>query len=275
METFALRDVESSLGIRRSIVARLIREGFVTPTRGSRREYRFTFQDIIILRTASALAGARVAPRRIVHSLKRLRAALPQELPLTGLRITALNDDIVVTERGSRWDAESGQHLLDFEVTREHETLRVLRNGAAQSNAAARSATQWLEHALAVESEHPRAAETAYRNALQCNPGLADAYINLGVLLTERRRASEAEVIYRTGIARCPTEAALHFNLGVLLEDLRRSDEALRAYAQALKIDAGYADAHFNAARLHELAGDTRQAIRHYAAYRRLQEKSR
>ena len=58
MDTFSVRDVERVLRLSRSTVQGLIKVGFVKPTRGPRREYRFTFQDMIVLRAARALQQA-------------------------------------------------------------------------------------------------------------------------------------------------------------------------------------------------------------------------
>ena len=42
-EGYSLREVGKLLGLSRSILSRLIDAGFVSPTRGSRREYRFSW----------------------------------------------------------------------------------------------------------------------------------------------------------------------------------------------------------------------------------------
>ena len=68
METFSLRDIQSMLGISRAVIGGLVASGFVTPTRGARREYRFTFQDVVLLRTAHSLQAAQIPPRKIVRS---------------------------------------------------------------------------------------------------------------------------------------------------------------------------------------------------------------
>ena len=96
MHTYSLRDLESMLGVSRAVIAGLIAAGFVTPSRGKRREYRFTFQDVVLLRTAHSLQAARIPPRKILQSLKRLKDTLPDELPLSGLRITAVGNEIAV-----------------------------------------------------------------------------------------------------------------------------------------------------------------------------------
>ena len=91
--TDSLRRVQAMLGLSSSIVSGLIAAGFVAPTRGRRTEWRFTFQDLMLLRTAHALQATKIPARKILRSLARLMATLPQELPLTGLRITVIGAD--------------------------------------------------------------------------------------------------------------------------------------------------------------------------------------
>src|SRR5207237_9838630 len=116
MHTYSLRDIQSMLGVSRAVITGLVASGFVTPSRGKRREYRFSFQDVVLLRTAYSLQAAQISPRKIVRSLKQLKASLPSELPLSGLRIAAVGNDIAVKEGDRHWEAESGQWLIDFEV---------------------------------------------------------------------------------------------------------------------------------------------------------------
>ena len=109
---YTVRSIREMLGLSRSMLAGFIDAGFVQPTRGSRNEYRFTFQDVVLLRTAQSLHAARIPPRKILRSLQRLKATLPEEVPLTGLRITAVGNEIAVREGDRQWHAESGQLLF-------------------------------------------------------------------------------------------------------------------------------------------------------------------
>lgn len=68
---WTLRSIRQTLGLSRGVVAGLVAAGFVSPTRGPRNEYRFSFQDVVLLRTAHALRAANIPPRRIVRSLQR------------------------------------------------------------------------------------------------------------------------------------------------------------------------------------------------------------
>lgn len=291
-DSYSLSEATALLGLSRSVIVRLVASGYVKPARGPRGEYRFSFADMVLLRTARGLQAAQIPPRRILHSLRRLRESLPAQVPLTGLRIAAIGNEVVVRDGGAPWRADSGQLLFDFDVAPGTALVRELRgptpasspesavavsapsaaaataSPAAQDHAAGGS--PWFERAVALEVHDVAAAEAAYRQAIVAAPALADAYLNLGVLLGEAGRNAEAAAVYREGLVHCPGEPLLHFNLGVVFEDLRRFDEAAQAYEACLALDATQADAHFNLARLHDQAGRQRQAIRHYSAYRRL-----
>src|ERR1700687_6419381 len=114
MHPYGVGDVEKLLGLPRSTIRALIAAGFVSPERGPRNAWLFSFQDLIVLRTAQALADAKGPQRRIPKSLRDLRRHLPEAMPLSGLNICAVADRVVIRERGSHWQAESRQYLLGF-----------------------------------------------------------------------------------------------------------------------------------------------------------------
>src|SRR5216110_688782 len=115
MHEYGVRDVEKLLRLPRSTIRALIAAGFVSPARGPRNALRFSFQDLIVLRTAQALAQANVPQRRITRSVRELRRHLPDSMPLSGLSISAVADQVVVREGAARWQADSDQYLLEFE----------------------------------------------------------------------------------------------------------------------------------------------------------------
>src|SRR6202165_452028 len=112
MHQYGVRDVEKLLRLPRSTIRALVEAGFLSPARGPRNTWLFSFQDLIVLRTAQALAAAKVPRKRITRSVKELRRHLPQSMPLSGLSICAVADRVVVKEGCGRWPAESGQNLL-------------------------------------------------------------------------------------------------------------------------------------------------------------------
>jgi tetratricopeptide (TPR) repeat protein len=267
--TFTLRRVQAMLGLSRTIVAGLIAEGFVAPTRGPRNEWRFTFQDLMLLRTAHALQASKIPPRKILRSLARLKATLPRELPLTGLRITAIGADVAVRDRSGQWQADSGQLLMDFDVAPLAGSVAFLARDT--SPPAPPGAPAWFERGLALEATDPAAAEAAYRQALALAPDLEEAYLNLGAMFSDAGRFAELAAISDQAVAHCPTCALIHFNRGVALDHLERLPEAMLSYEQSLALDPTLADAHYNLGRLREQLGDKRGALRHFSAYRRLQ----
>jgi DNA-binding transcriptional MerR regulator len=72
MHAYGVNDVERLLHLSKSTLRALVNAGFVSPARGARNTWRFSFQDLIVLRTAQALVEANVPQRRITQSLKRL-----------------------------------------------------------------------------------------------------------------------------------------------------------------------------------------------------------
>lgn len=274
MQTYSQRSVLARLGMSRGMLQRLIGAGFVRPERGPRGEYRFSFQDMVLLRTAHGLRAAGITPRRILQALTRLRQSMPADLPLSGLRIHALGNEVAVSDAGTPRAIESGQLLFDFSVTPAArapvQALRPSRRINAVEVAADETAQAQFRRAIDLERTDRKAALLAYRDAIRSRPDWVDPYLNLGVLLCLMGHRTEAIGLYRAGIALLPNESLLHFNLAVACEEMRDQAAALAAYNQCLRLAPAFADAHFNLARLHEEMGEANLAIRHYGAYRRL-----
>jgi len=266
MHEYGVRDVEKLLGLPRSTIRSLIVAGFVSPARGTRNAWRFSFQDLIVLRTARALAAANIPSKRITRSIRELRRHLPKSMPLSGLAICAVADRVVVKEGSSRWQAESGQYLLAFESDADGK-LSVFEHAGSQTEASAES---HFADGAALESEDADAAVDAYEHAIAADPMLLDAHINLGRLLHESGRHAQAERVYRNAIEIFGDEPLLFFNFGVLLDDRGRKSAAIQAYESALRIDPSLADCHYNLALLYEDVKNPKNAIRHMAQYRRL-----
>jgi tetratricopeptide (TPR) repeat protein len=280
---YGMRDVERVLQLPRSTLQGIVRLGFVHPTRGARRQYLFSFQDLIILRAARALLQANIPTRRIRRSLGQLRRRLPESVPLSGLAICAVGDRVVVREGRNHWQADDGQYLLGLDVSVQNGTLEVIEHRSAKaaapdaapeaapaSGAAVSGADAWFAAALRLESTDPAAAVNAYARSAAADPGNPAAWLNWGRLLHERGDTRAAEKVYRRALESCGADSLLLFNLGVALEDLGEKDAALDVYQAALSEDPNFADCHYNLARLYESAGKTQHAIRHLGQYRRL-----
>lgn len=267
MDKYGVREVEKLLRLPRSTIRSLIETGFVSPARGPRNAWLFSFQDLVVLRTAQALAAAKVPAKRITSSLKELRRHLPESMPLSGLSICAVADRVVVKEGARRWQAESGQYLLAFEGDPARGSLSVIESGTVEPEI---SAEAWFEKGVDLESRDAAGAIQAYRQALAVDPTFLDAHINLGCLLHKTGRLKDAERAYREAVRKTGSDPVLLYNLGVLLEDMGRKSEAVEAYKTALHGNPSLADCHYNLALLCEELDKPQDAIRHMAEYRRL-----
>jgi tetratricopeptide (TPR) repeat protein len=288
MHEFDSKDLKRLFGIPASQVRALIRAGHIHPLKKAGR-LSYSFQDLIVLRTAGSLRAAKIPAQRINRTLREIRESLPGALPLSGLSIMAVGDRIMVREGHALREGDTGQYTLDLEVIDRGGDLLVIDKRAASGTAPSSApgadadadagerealtvaADEAFDKALELEDTDPAAARAAYEACLAADVHHLEARLNLGRLLHLDGRLEEAEKIYRSTQS---GEAILSFNLAVLLEDFERETEAMAEYRHALALDPGFADAHFNLARLHERAGHPKEALRHLLAYRRLMNDS-
>jgi tetratricopeptide (TPR) repeat protein len=273
-----------------------VRSGVLNPDRGEKGELRFSFQDLLLLRTAEGLVRDRVPPRHVTSALRKLRERLPDARPITGVQLGAEGERVVAREGSARWQVDSGQVLLDFEgggrlsdgdvpplpamaelpLRRAAEAAGGASGGAAPTADVVPLSTEELyEVGCDLEETDPTHAEASYRQVLGRAPRHADAHINLGRLLHERGEFARAEDHYRRALAERPDDPTATFNLGVALEDQGRIAEALESYETAVTLNPQNADAHYNAARLYEKGGDYGASLRHLRAYRDLTRRGR
>jgi tetratricopeptide (TPR) repeat protein len=275
MKLYSTRDVARLLGLSEPQVRSQARAGFLTPERGPRNGYRFSFQDLVLLRTARELAQARVPPRRIRSALQGLARRLPIGHSLSELRIIADGHRVMVREEGTAWNPESGQLQIDFAVSdlasRAGPVARRLVRSADQETEKL-SGSDWFDLGVDLEATAPEEACSAYIRALALDPDLTEAHVNLGRLLQLAGRTAEAAEHYRRSLEGGRSDPTAAFNLGTALEESGQWAEAIEAYMRALQDDHQFADAHFNLARLYEQVGRRSAAIRHLRAYQLLNE---
>ena len=305
-EGYTSAEVARLLDVKPAQVRGYVRAGFLSPARGARGELRFTFQDLVLMRTARALLAAEVPARSVKAALRKLRTQLPAGRPLSAIAVAAQGRKVIARDGRSLWQPESGQAMFDFAASEAARAVAALEprvaavepSSATATEAAvatlsgrrgrgrrvqvppppepARSAADWYERELELEKQAPQigtdAARQAYRRVLALAPEHLDALVNLGRLEHEAGDLPAAEQMYRRALQLAPDDATAAFNLGVALEDQDRVEAAVTAYRRALTADPGCADAHYNLSRLYERLGRTAAAIRHLSAYRRLTE---
>jgi tetratricopeptide (TPR) repeat protein len=269
---YTTREVAEVLGITSVQVRSFARSGVIDPGRGPAGELRFTFQDIVLLRAARELQGQNLSPQRIRRALRHLRAQLPEGRPLSAVSIAAAGEHVVVRDKGTLWEPETGQVTFDFSVGDLASRVEPFAGRLARERAESEEldADGWYDLAWDLEAVSLSAAAEAYGRALALAPGHFEARVNRGRLLHESGDLAAAEGEYRAALASDPSSPLAAFNLGVALEDQGRLPEAIGAYEHAVHLDAQLAEAHFNLARLREQQGDPRGALRHLSEYRRL-----
>jgi len=112
---YSTSEVAELVGLKATQVRHYVRRNLLTPQRGRRGEFRFSFQDVVMLRSAKELLDADVPVRRANRVLLDLKARNAQvSRPLSSMRVQAEGTRVVVQEGNKAWDAESGQGSLPF-----------------------------------------------------------------------------------------------------------------------------------------------------------------
>jgi tetratricopeptide (TPR) repeat protein len=118
--------------------------------------------------------------------------------------------------------------------------------------------------------ENQEKAAAAYRRALESDPGLVPAVINLANIHYASDELIEAQALYEHAIGLDPDVFEGHFNLGNIHHDLARFGEAERYYRRALAISPGYPEAHLYLAVVLEKAERPADARVHWQSYSNL-----
>jgi tetratricopeptide (TPR) repeat protein len=262
MHEYSQADLSRLFRLPAALISSLSRARYITRS-APEGKTNYSFQDLLLLRTASALKAADIPNAKITAALGHIRATLPPGSLLTTLALAA--DQASGLQAGNQqWESHLSPLPLALKDSKSA-TVRSLHPSPVRPPAHAEAEAHYARgHAL--EETDVAAARAAYLDALNAHAGHLDARINLGRLLHLDGEMKEAEKVYR---AAKHSSALLSFNLAILLEDLNREEEAITAYREALAQDPSLHDAHFNLSRLHEQAKQPKEALRHLLAYRR------
>jgi tetratricopeptide (TPR) repeat protein len=118
------------------------------------------------------------------------------------------------------------------------------------------------------------AAAAAYARALDLDPELVPALINLANLHYSRNELGRARELYqRAAGSGGDAFFQIPFNLGNIAHDLGDYIEARALYERAVRLAPDYADAHFYLALTLEKLGQSGEARPHWRAYRMLEPR--
>jgi tetratricopeptide (TPR) repeat protein len=118
--------------------------------------------------------------------------------------------------------------------------------------------------------ERQEEAAQAYRRALEADPNLVAAIINLANIRYAKDELAEAQALYERAILLDSSYFEAHFNLGNIHHDHGRYQHAERCYRDALALNPDYPDAHFYLAVTLEKMGRSADARQHWQRYQSL-----
>jgi tetratricopeptide (TPR) repeat protein len=222
--------------------------GLIHPQR-VQGEIQYSFSDLPVIRQADAELGEGASLRAVVRHMLAQRAG-------------QLAFDFRSEARPAK--------VLQL-ARREPPPMAALMDAAPKVDTS--SAEQYFLAASRVDDGDPRRFEEAmagYRKALERDPYMVPALINLANVHYARDEAVEAQALYERAIAIDGDVFEAHFNLGNILHDLGRYGEAQACYRRALALNPSYADAHFYMAVTLEKSGRSQEARPHWRAYQRL-----
>jgi tetratricopeptide (TPR) repeat protein len=247
----AVRDVLARYrGLREDHLRYFVKCGIVRPVLRTNADTFFRFADLGVFKQANEALSQGLSFRSIVRALI---AARQGQLEFD-FRLDAAPAKIITLRRDETKKAEPRAETI---VTRHDTEL-------AEEYFRAASALDDGE-----ESTRDQAA-TAYRKALELDPYLVAALINLANIHYSRDELVEAQALYERAIGLESDFFEAHFNLGNIYHDLGRFAEAQTCYREALRLNPFYADAHFYLAVTFEKLGLSQEARPHWRAYRQL-----
>src|SRR5262249_31787122 len=100
----------------------------------------------------------------------------------------------------------------------------------------------YFGNAVGTQGRYP-GAESAYREALEIDPNLVVARVNLGFVLAAQHRLKAARAELVAGGGQAPEGAGAQYNLGVILQGLGETAGAVEAYQRAVAADPPFAEA--------------------------------
>ena len=119
------------------------------------------------------------------------------------------------------------------------------------------------------EQEDGRAAEL-YRQAIENNDSVADAYCNLGILESRLGKTARAFDCFTRALKQDPRHGTAHYNLANLYFEANELRLAQLHYEMATRVTPTLAVAHFNLSLARAQHGDVAGALDAMLAYRQL-----
>lgn len=274
---YTTRQVSKLTKLSDNQIRNIVNRGLLSPSRGGRSEYLFSFQDIAFLRGIEGLQSEHVSMRKIISALLVAKRKFDAPQAVAKTNFNRVGDRVLIKDQECLWDPITDRLELDFERAHEAEHENVVDLWMKDFRIEP-SNNLWNEHELdsddwynlGIEWERLdlEEAELAYRKALKLNAGNTDAYVNLGRLTQQSGNLEGALLLYRKALDVEPTNELAHYNIGTIHDELNQIEDAMTHYSHAL----GLADANYNLSQLHADLGDEVRARRFMVAFERLRD---
>ena len=249
---YAMRDLMARYrSLREDHVRYLVKCGVIHPVLRTNADTYFAFPDLSAIKQANDELGQGASFRGIVRTLMASRhGQLTFDFRLDAAPARVLDLKHPPTGRSAARVEAHEVPALDTGLAEDYfRTASLLDDGD--------------------EAKREEAA-TAYRKALDLDPYLVAALINLANIHYSRDELAEAQALYERAIGLDADFFEAHFNLGNIYHDLGRFQEAAACYRTALQLNPEYADGHFYLAITLEKIGHSLEAKPHWRAYQRL-----
>ena len=231
LTTYSTREVADLIGINSDQVRHYVRRNLIRPGRGARDEFRFSFQDVVLLRTAKGLLDANVSSRKAYRALVKLKQEMSQVESLSAVRIYANGPNVVVRDDKHVWEVETGQAALDFafqEIASNNIEELPDEHPLETAQASDLNSDEWYNLGLDLEEVEPEKAPEAYKEALRLDPKNADAHVNLGRLFQLKGNLKHAKRHYELALTARPGHQLAYYNLGTVFDELDEIEKATR-----------------------------------------------
>jgi len=117
-------------------------------------------------------------------------------------------------------------------------------------------------------------AQREFEAELTVDPGNAQSFAYLGDIEMKREHPEKALPLLTKAVQLNNEVRNAYIDLGVVLTEQKRYGEAVAALQRAVKLDPAQPDAHYRLARVYQAMGDTAESQREFAKVRELHEKA-
>lgn len=262
----ALRKLETAMTIRPDYLPALVMQAELFTEDGRAAEARRAYESI--LQQNASLAPAHYGLGRALTALDDVTAAAEayrkaaQILPSYGAAHYAAAQ--AFRKLGRTREAEFHQHMFE----KAPKVIDVIPDSILAHVHSRNAGGQYhIQRSLALETAgRLEEAAEANRRALELDPRLTQAHVNLISIYGRLRRVDDAARHYREAVANDSKSAEAHYNYGVMLTAAGQYVQAKQAFRRAIDANPKHADAHNNYAFLIESEGRLDEAQRHYEA---------